>query len=291
MPATGASRYAQATLAAAGGALCWSLDGLVLRLAGADAWQALFWRMATFAAVLMLVLLWQRRSRSIAAAFAEMGAPGLCVAVLLAATNIFFVFSITLTVVANAVVLFATVPIFSAILGRLFLHEPVHKRTVIAIAVGFACSLSIFADRLAHGAILGDLFAVLAAACFAGNVVVVRANPDTPAVPALVIAGLIAAATGLCFGKVLAVPGRDVALLMASGGIQQTAGLLLYLWAAKFLAPAETGILAFVETIFAPVWVWLAIGESPSVVVFVAGTVMVATLVWHAALGLRERSS
>ena len=126
--------------------------------------------------------------------------------------------------------------------------------SVGAIAVGFACSVSIFADKLAHGAIIGDLFAVLAAMCFAGNVVIVRAKPDTPAVPALVIAGVIAAATGLCFGKVLAVPGRDVALLMASGGIQQAAGLLLYLWAAKFLSPAETGILAFVETIFAPVW-------------------------------------
>jgi len=78
--------YIQGTLAGAFGALCWSLDGLLLRIVEADAWQALFWRMSTCALALICLFGYRERS-ALSTGFRTMGIPGLGVGMLLAAVN------------------------------------------------------------------------------------------------------------------------------------------------------------------------------------------------------------
>src|SRR2546427_3479168 len=109
-------------VAAASGALCWSLDGSLLRIVQTTAWQSLFWRTSTFTVVLVCIFAWRERQATLSA-FRKIGATGLLIGSLLSGVNVFFVFSITHTAVANTLVLFATVPIFGALLGWIFLRE------------------------------------------------------------------------------------------------------------------------------------------------------------------------
>lgn len=210
------------------------------------------------------------------------------VGLLLAAVNGFFLFSITLTAVANTLVLFATVPIFGAVFGWVFLREPLRLRTGIAITVGIAGIAAIFAETLQQGSVIGDLFAVIAALLFAGNLTVIRAHPKMPLLPPLVLAGILASVIAALFSHPFDVSSRDMALLVVSGATQQTAGLLLFQWGARFLPPAEVGLLAFVETVFGPLWVWLGVGEVPTAMTLMSGTIIVITLVGHSSFALYE---
>ena len=59
-------------------------------------------------------------------------------------TNITFVVSIQNTNVANTLVMIATAPMLSAILGAIFLKEPPDKKTWISIIITFLAIIYIF---------------------------------------------------------------------------------------------------------------------------------------------------
>lgn len=279
--------YLQGAAAGAAAAFCWSFDGVLLRIVEADAWQALFWRMSSYTIVLTCVFL-LRHPLSAIVEFRSMGLPGVAVAVFLAAANALFVLSIELTKVANTLFVFATVPIFSAVLGWIVLRESLRFRTAIAILIGIAAVAAIFAESFHFSSFWGDSFAALAALFFAANLTVVRAHPDMPFIPPLIVAGAIATTAAFFQTDPLKVPTADIFILVASGGIQQTVGVILVQWAARLLPPAEVGLLAYVETVFGPLWVWLAVAEVPSRTALAAGGVILVTLSVHYGLALQE---
>jgi len=280
-------QHLRGVLLAAAGAVCWSPDGLILRAVHADAWQALFWRMLSYALVLGLLLALRERANLLAAC-SRIGRPGLLVALLFAAVNASFVYSITHTAVANALVIFAMVPLFGAVLGWVFLRERVPPRTLLVMAIGIGSIGAIFVEKISRGSALGDLFAVVATLLFAGNLTLARKYPDEPLLPPMALGGLIGTIIGAIPSDPLAVAPSDIALLVASGAIQQPAAFFLFLSGARYLPPAEVGLLNLVETILGPLWVWLAIGEQPSDVALVAGMVVIAALTGHSWLALRE---
>ena len=61
-------------------------------------------------------------------------------------TNITFVVSIQNTNVANTLVMIATAPMISAILGAIILKEPPDKKTWISIIITFLAIIYIFFD-------------------------------------------------------------------------------------------------------------------------------------------------
>jgi drug/metabolite transporter (DMT)-like permease len=283
----GTSHHLRGILLAAAGAVCWSPDGLILRTVQADAWQALFWRMLSYAVVLALLLAARERA-GLVATCRSVGRPGILAGLLFAAVNTCFVFSITHTAVANTLVIFAMVPLFGAVLGWMFLRERVPPRTLLVMAIGIGSIGAIFSEKLAQGSALGDIFAVLATLLFAGNLTLVRKYPDVSLLPSMALGGLIGVAIGAIPSDPLAVPPADIALLVASGAVQQPAAFFLFLSGARYLPPAEVGLLNLVETVLGPLWVWLAIGERPSTVAFAAGSVVIAALVGHSWLALRQ---
>lgn len=287
---TARHHHLRGVLLAAAGAACWSPDGLIMRTVHADAWQALFWRMMSFTVALLFILAIKERG-ALVAAFRAVRGPGLLTGALMAAVNACFIFSITHTAVANTLVILSTVPLFGAGLGWFFLRERVPLRTIGAIVVALGSIVAIFAEKLGHGSVHGDLFAAAAACLFAGNLTVVRKHPDIPLLPALTIGGVLGAIIGAALSDPFTISFNDTVLLLASGSIQQTAALFLFLSGARYLPPAEVGLLNLVETVLGPFWVWLVVSERPSSVALVAGIVVIAALVLHSWLALRAEQS
>src|SRR4029078_1451020 len=79
------------------------------------------------------------------------------------------------------------------------------------------------------------------------------------------IAGLISIVVALPFALPLEPRGRDLALLAPMGCLQLGLGCLLMTRATRTLAAGEIGLLSLIETILAPLWVWLGTGEHPGV--------------------------
>ena len=79
---------------------------------------------------------------------------------------------------------------------------------------------------------------------------------------------------------------RDLLLLALFGSGQLGVGLLLFTAGARFIPVAEASLIAVLESVLGPVWVWLAIGERPGASSLIGGGVILLALVAHTAADL-----
>ncbi len=261
-------------------ALCWSSGGILVRqLSITNAWEIVFWRslfMALFVVGVLLVMHGRRMPRAVAA----VGIPGLLAGVFLAGTFFFFIASLTRTTVANTFVIMSASPFLAAIAGRLFLREPVPARTWFAMAVASAGIVVMFADSLDAGRLAGNLLALGVSVCFAAQVVVLRKfHASVDMLPQVMLAGLFSLAVALLLSPPFAANGRDLGILALMGCVQLGTGCLLATAASRHLSATEMGLLALLEPITGPLWVWVLMGERPSPLALTGGAIVFGAVI------------
>ena len=80
----------------------------------------------------------------------------------------------------------------------------------------------------------------------------------------------------------------DLAVLAPMGMLQLGLGCLLMTRATRYLPAGELGLLSLLETILAPLWVWLGVGERPSSLALVGALVVFGALVVNEWIGMRR---
>ncbi len=265
-----------------------SPDALIIRAVGTDAWSTVYWR-GIFTAVGTLAVL---------AALAVL-APGqgprawrptgshLFAGALFAAASVAFVFALHRTDAASVLVIIAAGPLIASVIGRVLLHEPAPARTWLTGAAVVAGLAVILGGSLGRGEIDGDLLALAGASCFAGYLTVSRAARPADMTPAIAIGGVGSALAGLVAGADLTIGVGDLLLLALLGMVVLPVSLTLITRATHYLPAPEVNLIALLETLLGPLWVWLAIGEDPSPEVFAGGVVVVGAVVVHSALSMR----
>jgi len=267
-------------------AICWSSGGFLVRqLSITNAWEIVFWRslfMALFVAGVLIVL----NGRNMPRAVAAVGWPGLAAGAFLAGTFFFFIGSLTRTTVANTNVLMSVSPFLAALAGRWILHEPVPLRTWLAMAVAFSGIVLMFADSLDAGRLTGNLLALGVSACFAAQLTLLRKfHATVDMLPQVLIAGVISLIVAVTLSPPFAAAPRDIALLALMGSVQLGTGCLLATAASKNLPATELGLLALLEPILGPVWVWMLMGENPGPTALAGGAVVLSAVLANEAFG------
>jgi drug/metabolite transporter (DMT)-like permease len=276
------------TLAAALGL---SLGGVLVRHAEASAWEIVFWRSITMSLVL-IAFLGLLHGRRMVGEIVKTGRAGILCGIFLAGTFFGFVLAVQSTTVANVVVIMSTTPFFAALFGRIVLGEAVGARTWIALAVA-AVGITIMCwDSLdtATG-LVGNLYALGLALCYAAHLVTIRAvGGRVDMVPSVLIAGAIAIVVALPFAWPLDTDSRSLTVSVIMGAVQVGLPLIFVTMAARYLAAAEVALLAMLEVILGPIWVWLALGERPTALALVGGVLVIGALLGNtlAAFGLRS---
>lgn len=271
--------------------LCWSTGGVFVRAVDADAWTIVFWRSLALALVLAAAIV-LRHGRRAPAQFRAIGWAGLLSALLVAASFVFFILAISLTLIANVVVIMSAAPLISALLGRIVLGECLKPATLAAIGAS-VCGIAVMVwdQGLAEArtsALLGGLCAFAVAVTFGVNIVVIRAARHVDMLPAMSLAGLFAALAALAFGAPAAIGAADTGLLVTMGCVQLALGLFLFVRGAPHLTAAEVGLLTLFEVVLAPIWVWIGFDETPSPATLAGGAIVIAALAAHSALGIRR---
>lgn len=275
-----------------GAGLCWSLGGIIVRsLTLTAAWEIVFWR-ALFMAIFLGVLLVSLRGFAFARHIRAMGRYGVMSSVCLAAQLYFFVLSLLHTTAANTFVLMSLAPLTAALAGAWFLGERVGRHTWMAIAVALAGVVIMFGEGMAGGHWLGNLFALGVPLGYACQILFARkvasggaAAPDL--LPTLFLAGLMAMAPALWLAWPLQAESRDIGLLALMGCVQLGLGCWLMTLALRHLSAAEMGLLALTETLLAPLWVWLGVGEAPGRAALAGGVLIIGALAANAWMQLR----
>jgi drug/metabolite transporter (DMT)-like permease len=273
----------------------WSFGGLTVRSApDADAWQYLVWRsIGVFAAMELLSLL--RGRGFLFPRFLSGGLLGHAGALCLVLAAVAFIYALKATTVANAMFLASITPLLSMIMARIVLGERLTPVTIAAIGLALAGLWVMVRGDMGHGHVAGDIAAMLSSVGFAGYSICVRLAPGRDFTPSLsgyaAVAFLLCAAVVLASGKPLAPPPRDIAMALLHGAVFIGLGTLCFNFASPSISAVGLVVLAQTETIFAPVWVWLVFGETPSLTTVLGGALILAGVVMTALAGASPASA
>jgi len=273
-------------LLVAGAGLVWSAGGLLFRLIHADVMTILDGRAWAAGFFLLAVLTLRARGRPFGALL-RLGWPGLLVALFFAGDAACYIGGLHYTSVAHVVVIMGLAPLFAAMAARLALREAVRPRVWIAMLVALAGVAVMVSGNFASGAWWGDLLALGVPSLFAVVTVITRRHPDVDLLSSVCLAALVSGVVFLPFAPLGPAAPRDWALMALLGVIEFGGGLLLYLAGAKRIPSAEAALMSLLETVLAPLWVWLVVAENPGWQAIAGGAVVLAALAGLALADLR----
>ena len=262
-------------------------DSLFIRLSNVDTWGLVFYRgIIPFVTVFLgMLLIYKLNFFKI---LLNSGYHGLLYIATFSLTNITFVVSIQNTNVANTLVMIATAPMLSAILGAIFLKEPPDKKTWISIIITFLAVLYIFFDSIKLGNFFGDILGFITAVGLAVGAVTIRSAKTKNLVPAAVVGKLFVATFALFFIESFLLVEKDLLIVPLMCILCVAIPFVLVTIAPRFIPAAEVNLFFLLETIIGPIWVWLIIKEQPSIETLQGGVIIITTIAIHSFLKLRK---
>ena len=262
-------------------------DSLFIRLSNVDTWGLVFYRgiIPFFTVFLAMLLIYKLSFFKI---LFTSGYHGLIYIGTFSLTNITFVVSIQNTNVANTLVMIATAPMISAILGAIFLKEPPDKKTWISIIITFLAIIYIFFDSIKLGNFYGDILGFITALGLAVGAVTVRSAKSKNLVPAAVVGKLIVATFALFFIESFVLIDKDLYIIPLMCIMCVAIPFVLVTIAPRFIPAAEVNLFFLLETIIGPIWVWLIIKEQPSIETLYGGAIIIVTIATHSFLKLKN---
>jgi len=262
-------------------------DSLFIRLSNIDTMGMLFYRGAIpFVVVLIGLLIFYKKN--FLKALLGIGVPGIFYIFSFSICNITFIISIQNTNVANTLVMIATAPMISAILGSIFLKELPDKKTWLAIFISFFAVAYIFNDSIEVGNFYGDMFGLITAFGLACNAVLARFAKNRDLVPSAVIGKLCVAIFAFFFVDSFTLVGNDKIIVPLMCVMCVAIPFVLVTIAPRFIPAEEVNLFFLLETIIGPIWVWLIINEQPSIEALQGGFVIIATIAIHSFLKLKN---
>ena len=262
-------------------------DSLFIRLSDVDTWGLVFYRGIIPFLTVFLVMLLIYKLNFFRILFTS-GYPGLIYVATFSVTNITFVVSIQNTNVANTLVMIATAPMLSAILGAIFLKETPDRKTWISIIITFFAIIYIFFDSLKLGNFYGDILGFITAIGLAVGAVTIRSAKSKNLVPAAVVGKLLVATFALFFIESFLLESKDLLIVPLMCILCVAIPFVLVTIAPRFIPAAEVNLFFLLETIIGPIWVWLIIKEQPSIETLQGGVVIILTIAIHSFLKLKK---
>lgn len=271
----------------------WSLAGVLTRqIQSAGAFEMAFWR-SSFAAAFVFVALSLLQGQRPFATLRAAGTAGLLSGAMWAVMFTCFIVALTLTTVANVLVVSSLGPLCTALLAWLMLREPIPARSWVAIAaasigMGAMFGAGFSADDPRH--VAGLALALTIPIAGAINIVVLRKSAaHLDLMPAVMLGALISAVLTLAFALPFQASGRDLLVLAALGVFQLGVPCLMLVLVSRTLTAPEIALLALLEVLLGPLWTWLGAGEVPAGSTLAGGAIVLAALAGNEAAALAER--
>jgi drug/metabolite transporter (DMT)-like permease len=250
-------------------AVLWSTGGLLVKWVEWHPMAIAGMRSAIAATFLLLVL---RRPQFTWSGVQMSGGVAYAVSVL------GFVVATRLTTAANAILLVYTAPIYVAVLSAWFLQERVTALDWLTILLVLGGMGLFFFERLSVEGFWGNICAIVGGMAFAWVVLCLRKQQGTSLLETVLLGNIIAALLGMPF-MFRALPDLSswVALLL-SGTLQIGLAFVLYAIAIRSLSALEAILIPVIEPLLNPLWVFLLLGEVPSLWAVIGGSIVVVSV-------------
>ncbi|MDX8509611.1 DMT family transporter [Mesorhizobium captivum] len=268
------------------GGLTLTVDIPLIRLADGSPWTIMMLRTGTtLIAALVIWAVW-RALRSNAPQLIP-GWSGLAVALCYGLTGITFVTAVYHTSTADLVFILAFNTVFAALLSWLFLKERPRLGTMIAMLAMIVGVLVIVGGSVGTGKLFGDFMALCSAFFVALAITISRASGKDMGFTSLV---------GVIFPLALAifmVSGEGLQVnapwwIIFNGAVIMPISFFCLAAGPKYISGPEVAMFYVLETVLAPIWVWLIFAEAPTRDSLIGGTILIVTLVAHSLWQLHE---
>ncbi len=281
------SDHRKGLLLTAIGGLALSMDIPLVRLAHGDMWSILGMRSITTVAAALLVICLIRYAKGAWPVLVP-GRHGLATGLLYGCSTLTFLLAVFNTATANVVFIVAFNPMFGALLSWIFLKERPTASTLVTMAVMVFGVGLIVHDGLAGGHLFGDALALLSAFILASAITIARASRREMGFVPLLAAALPAA---LGFAKALPVglAIENPSWIILNGTLLMPVAFWCLATGPRYLSAPEVGMFYLLETILAPIWIWLIFAEAPPTMTLVGGTILVCAIMLHSLWMVRRK--
>lgn len=206
-------------------------------------------------------------------------------------TTVLFMMANKMTSAANAIVLQYTSPLFIIILSLIVFKQRPKKRDAFALlGVGFGIGLFFF-EQFRSGNYWGDLLALGSGLTFAGVFFSNKLKGASP-IDATFMGNLL----GIVFLPYLAFDTLFLSnqgampwiTIIIMGVFQQAFGYIFFSKGIKHTSATTASIIATLEPILNPIWVFLVIGELPKPLALVGGGIVLLTVLIYNTIVTKE---
>ena len=268
-----------------------STSGIALRIIEqAGGWQILFYRSLALSVTILLILVFQKGSR-VFDEFRGLEWNDCLLAVFLGTGFVAYVFALLYNTVANALFIFSCAPFVAGFLGWILLGERVATRTWFAIGGAMAGLTVMVGSELAVSRYLGTLIALWIPIAYAASIIVIRSSKRENMLAALCLAGLVSGGLSAIFVTDYALTLQDLIISLYLGVFQAGVGFTLVVLGTRYIPAAQVGLLAMVEPVLAPIWVWMGVGEVPGLATIVGGAIIFLAITIDGILNIKSSES
>lgn len=259
----------------------WSSGGLFIKVLNLDAFQISFYRSGIAALTILVICLIRRTNLRF-----EFDLISILCSITYAFILVLFVIATKMTTAANAIFLQFTAPIYLLLLEPVFLKTKFDKRNLFALVICMMGMVLFFFGKLDLSNIQGNLFAIGSGVCFALFSLFLKwkkqlhRNDNT-------IIYIIAGNFLVClfclpvvYDKLL-IPSDQVAILMFMGIFQIGISYIIFNEGIKYISATESMIIAMLEAILNPIWVFIGVGEIPSVYSITGSVIILLAIIWR----------
>jgi drug/metabolite transporter (DMT)-like permease len=265
-------------------AFLWSIAGLFIKVID---WNPFAIAGARSLISSLVLLAWLRRPRI------HWSLPQLGAALAQTATMLLFVAANKTTTAANAILLQYIGPVFTAIIGAWILKERARLEHWVAFLFVGAGMVLLFMDKLGGGRLLGNVLAVLSGLTFSFCFVFLRMQKDESPLESMLIAHWFTAVIGLGVALFLPLPAltwKAAGAIAILGVFQVGIAAILFTAAIKRIPAVFANLIAVIEPVFNPLWVFLALGEAPGLIALIGGAVIIIAVTAASVISARRTS-
>lgn len=190
-----------------------------------------------------------------------------------------FVFSTKMTTAANAIFLQYTSPVYILLLEPVLFKIPLKRINIITIIVCMLGMALFFIGDMEMGSMPGNIVALFSGVSMAGMMLAQRKNAPERHEAAIFWGNLLM--IFITFPAYLKSPAPNVtewSMLLFLGFVQIGLGYVFFTYGLKRILAIESALIAMLEPIINPIWVFLGYGEVPSTLAIVGGAAIIIML-------------
>jgi drug/metabolite transporter (DMT)-like permease len=195
-----------------------------------------------------------------------------------AATMLLFVAANKTTTAANAILLQYTAPVLTAFIGAILLKERPRVEHFAALPVAAAGMIIMFFNELDGGNLFGNVLALLSAITLSFYFVFMRMQKDGSPLESILLSHWLTVIVCIIISLFFPLPQftlKSFGAIAMLGIVQLGLSAILFSIAIKRVSAISANLIAVIEPVFNPLWVFIAIGEAPGIQALIGGGLIV----------------